>query len=246
MKNINEEIERIRSLFTEERLYGNLIKEHDCTDLDAAIERVKKSPKHTVYKTSGGKIISDTCKSEIALATAGSSQFHLKCVKQLFDDLNLSYEIFKQGPTEGCVIHVNSYNKKMKWRFENKSRKDVSGEGWSLDPKTKVDHSITFWENGSYAETKSGDILIQSFAIKVTYSPPLKLNEYDRDFYKGLFKLNLEPEEIEEIIIRGAIDDDCKITDMYINKAIIDGGEKIINERYNAWSGGGDPFKSLF
>ena len=125
MDNIKEEIERIKSLFTEERLYGNLISEDcdSCSETDMVDELKDKG--YSVYNKSKG-VTSADCDSTV------SSTPHLSCVKTILDDLGLDkYQIIKWRT--GCIIFLP----KTSGKFEL-----YSGQPMSLN--------ITFFENGTF------------------------------------------------------------------------------------------------
>ena len=114
MDNINEEIERIKSLFTEDRLYGNLINESCASCTEQEMEDELESKGYSVYKR--GKTDSD------CLTTIGSTP-HLKCVKAFFDgdsDWSGNYEVFEWK--NGCVIHGVISNKALPFASTRKGK----------------------------------------------------------------------------------------------------------------------------
>lgn len=142
MDNINEQIERIKSLFTEERLYGNLINEGCTSCSEQEMEDELESKGYSVYKRG---------KTDANCLTTVNSTPHLKCVKDFFDgDSNYSgkYEAFEWK--RGCVLHVELSGKKLPF--------------YSSLPNSNI--SITIFEKGTWKGKE------KTFVITVKFSTP--------------------------------------------------------------------------
>ena len=115
--NLKEEIKRIKSLFSEERLYGNLVTEtNPDTDNDGKISGKE-------FRDSGSEINRDEAIKFIK-AKGGVSIFnvedcdevidntpHLKCVEEAFEEsttLKDDYVPFHQSRSAGCAIQVTN------------------------------------------------------------------------------------------------------------------------------------------
>ena len=110
MNDLKEEILRIKSLFNDDRLYGNLIKEAYAEDTDGDGNIDKDEAMDFLYDQGfnilkGGSSSKDTCDTDV------DSIPHLKCVKKILDDNSIDYDVYKQGTLEGCVILVTIKNK---------------------------------------------------------------------------------------------------------------------------------------
>ena len=165
MENLQEEIKRIKDLFTEEKLYGNSINE-GCTSCTAAeMEEELEKDGYSVYKRG---TTSSACDSTI------NTTPHLKCVKDWFDtDSNFknTYQIFPWK--QGCVIHVVINGKKLPF----------------LTNRGKSNLLITFFEKGTFkGENKA-------FAITVTFDTPFDLPNPVKHFtekpYTGIEKIQI-------------------------------------------------------
>lgn len=102
-KNINEEIKRIKSLFTEERLYGNLVNE-TCDDLGDAVE---------FLQTQGYSITKD-----VENPCIGSNT-----------DLSLAYNEVKNTTNTAVVSRIDSTDYGCRLKIFNKSPNDTAREG---------------------------------------------------------------------------------------------------------------------
>lgn len=177
MDNIKEQIERIKSLFTEERLYGNLINE-SCGCSVEEMEDELESEGYSVYKR--GKTDSN-CKTTV------NATPHLKCIKTFFDgntDYKNKYEMFEWK--RGCVINVKVEGKKF--------------AAYSTKGSTNI--FITVFENGTFQGEK------KTFVITIKFDTPFDM----AGSKEGL--MDKAREGIEEIEIRGVMDDDCNIKDL--------------------------------
>jgi len=123
MNNINEEIERIKSLFSDNRLYGNLVNEA-CTEREAKDKL--KSLNYGVFK-----------KGETGSGCDIDSITHLKCVNRLLLAAGIpagDITIFKDKATYGgCVIVVE------------KKIKSLAGHA-----QLKGDMILAFYQKGNF------------------------------------------------------------------------------------------------
>lgn len=101
LNNISEEIKRIKSLFNDDRLYGNLINEATPAEITAAINLLKSND-YKVLKMDGDK--------STKKANCNNPSDNLDCIADILDTKNIKFAQFDQ---EGkCVITVDGYWKK--------------------------------------------------------------------------------------------------------------------------------------
>ncbi len=135
MNKLKEEIERIKSLFNEERLYGNPINE--VCDNEEEAKTFLKGKGYSVYN------LNKTKEDQKELCKFPSD--NLDCVAKILRDNNIKYSQFDH---EGkCVISVNDVKGDVKktYQFMNKNneyafryRSDVPFNQKQIDPtKTK-------------------------------------------------------------------------------------------------------------
>jgi hypothetical protein len=195
MDNLNEEILRIKSLFNNGRLYGNLIEEQYATDTDGdgnidADEATLFLYDQGYKVLKGGSSSNDTCKTDIDTIA------HLKCVKDILESKNIDYDVYKQGELEGCVILVTVKGKKLGW-LKNKPLSNIT---------------FSFWEKGHY---KGED---HTFAIDVYFKT--EIDHVDPSKFWGPKKV----EKVRNVVFRGSYGDDCKVEKMWTSEITGKGG----------------------
>lgn len=221
---LKEEIKRIKSLFTEERLFGNLVEgENPDTDKDGKIDSEE-------FKDAGNTISADDAQ-EFLKKSAGLTYFddkdcdqvvedtpHLKCVKDAFDSvayLKDEDQTFFQSSDTGCAIQITRLNA----IFDFKPLIDTI-EYSSEYTASNTNLTITFWERGKYmGETKT-------FAIYLQFNTPLT------NFYT--YNKNNDPKdnkEVSAIRLRGGLKDDCTIKNLYTTEIVTKGKTKFITSK---------------
>ncbi len=201
--NLKEEIERIKSLFTEERLFGNIIestnpdkdnnKKIDSSEFEASGGEINIKQAKEFIRKSGNLTVLDVedCDSTV------NSIPHLKCIKEALDgDSRFKdiYELFLQSKTIGCTFQITRINAYL----DNTTLNDIITEGDYNAENTKL--TLTLWQKGNYMGEK------KTFALLMEFNDPVKVNGVDAKNF----------EEVKEIRLRGSLDDSCKITNVWI------------------------------
>ena len=103
MKKLNEEIKRIKSLFSEERLYGNLINEQFATDTngDGKIDE----PEAVSFLRSKGYILKSKTEDDMCLGPNTS----LKSIYENYKNENVGFELWNSKI--GCAMTIYRKNK---------------------------------------------------------------------------------------------------------------------------------------
>jgi hypothetical protein len=201
---LKEEIERIKSLFTEERLFGNLVevdnpdknmdKKIDSDELeDAGGEIGIKQAKEFIRK-SGKVTVLDVEDCDVTVESVP----HLKCVKDALDDSDFKdmYQLFHQSLTIGCTFQITRVNRILD--FEKLSDA-ITGDYTSSNTKL----TITFWERGKYQGEK------KTFAIFMEFSTPLtKIEGIGGKTHNN----------VDWFRLRGSIDDSCNVTNVWMDQ----------------------------
>jgi len=199
---LKEEIERIKSLFTEERLFGNLI-EDDNPDKDN-----DKKIDYAEFEDAGSEINIKQAKEFIRASGEGTvldiedcdttvkSVPHLKCIKEALDSdsrFKKIYELFKQSETIGCTFQLT----RIKAYLDNTTLNGLI-TGDYIPSNTKL--SLTLWQKGRYKGNK------KTFALLMEFTKPIE------------FKLgnDREYEKVKEVRLRGSLDNNCKIEHVWI------------------------------
>ena len=210
---INNEIKRIKSLFTDERMYGNLINEScSCSDADMVDEL---SDTHYVTKKDPNQVANKNCINNI-------ENTWLKCVKDSYDSASITdYEIFDYN-NGGCSII---------YEFNSKNVEDMVW-GVSLTPVQGV---VQFWEKGNFDGNE------KTFVAK-WYSRGAKLDKnvmVDFRSEGGNKNIWVTTGDIKGYTIRGSVDGNCKITSAFITNVYqTSGGEKKIRKiKVDAFNG---------
>jgi hypothetical protein len=112
MKNINEEIKRIKSLFTEERLYGNLVEQTDQDCIDKLTD--DDGDKYKIFKVGSEEGKDQSCIPD------GSN---LKKISEFFSTKGVEYTVSKQG-YYGCFLDFtkevgDKYKRLLFWERNN-------------------------------------------------------------------------------------------------------------------------------
>lgn len=222
---LKEEIKRIKSLFTEERLFGNLVEgENPDTDEDGKIDSEE-------FKDTGNTISVDDAQ-EFLKKSAGLTYFddkdcdqvvedtpHLKCVKDAFDSvayLKDEDQTFFQSSDTGCAIQITRLNA----IFDFQPLIDLIYDS-SQYTASNTNLTITFWERGKYkSETKT-------FAIYLQFNTPLT-NFYTFD-KSGK---QIDNEKISAIRLRGGLKDDCTIKNLWYTEIETKGKTKFITTKH--------------
>lgn len=210
--NLKEEINRIKSLFTEERLYGNLVNETaENPDKDGNKVISKAEFKDTGFEITPEEamefIDSSSDKKILRIEdcdTVIENTGHLKCVKEAFDDSSVwegREQIFKQSASVGCAIQMTRVNAYldvnfMKTIFDNKSE---------YNP-TNTLSTLTFWQFGRYKG------LQKTFALLMEFKDPIPKCVY---FDSGK---SMTVTDVKFIRLRGGMNDSCDITDLYMDQ----------------------------
>lgn len=197
--NIKEEINRIKELFSDDNLYGNLITEScACSDGDMIDEL--KDDYLIVAKSS-----SSTCDSKI------DSIPWLKCVKDGLNAAGKSFNVFEQDGA--CSIG-----------FDGKSNEFVINgiDNWIPTPGSLHKRAtLQFWDEGTFKGENN------TFAVLVEWTRAMATTrdyEYISDGEKKQFYV--EWPTITKIILRGSVDDNCKIKQLFITEIVGGSGKK--------------------
>tara|TARA_R100000697_G_scaffold65520_1_gene78255 strand:- start:1941 stop:2621 length:681 start_codon:yes stop_codon:yes gene_type:complete len=197
--NIKEEISRIKELFSDDNLYGNLITEScACSDGDM-IDELKDD--YIIVKKSS----SSTCESKI------DDIPWLKCVKDGLNAAGKSFNVFEQDGA--CSIYYDAKGKEF----------NLSGiEDWS--PTKGGMHKqalLQFWEDGTFkGEDNTFAILVEwmgAIPNKTTYK---YVTDGDEKFLHIAFPM------MKKITLRGTVDNNCKIKKVYITEIVNERNKK--------------------
>lgn len=211
--NLKEEIKRIKSLFTEERLYGNLVNEtaenpdKDGNKIiskaefkDTGFEITPEEAMEFIDSSSDKKILRiEDCDTVI------ENTGHLKCVKEAFDDSSVwkgREQIFKQSASVGCAIQMTRVNAYLDFEFI----KNLTFEGSTEYNPSNTLSTLTFWQFGRYKG------LQKTFALLMEFKTPIPKAKYDDG---GEAKT---VNDVKFIRLRGGINDSCDVTDLYLDQ----------------------------
>jgi len=193
MKNINEEILRIKSLFGEERLYGNLV-EAECKGCtNNAMRDTLRKKGYKVYE----RDVSDDTHHSGDCGDKTDSIPWMKCVKKLLGDMESTlgtYNIIENDANGGCIIHISGIN------LIHDMFADVSA--WS---------SFTIWEK------RDPEGHAQTFALKMVFKKPigeLKFNFNDEHNATIQFDRGGMGKNVVSITMRGSLDSSCNIKNL--------------------------------
>lgn len=143
INNISEEINRIKSLFSEDRLYGNLINE-TCNDETEAINFLK-SKNYKIYDLDADK---STKKSN-----CNNPSDNLDCIAEILDNNGVNYTQFDH---EGkCIITVDGY-----WDVPNQDVKDRRVYFMFVNDKNEFAYSVEDKNITNVFKDKKGDPLL--------------------------------------------------------------------------------------
>lgn len=197
--NIKEEINRIKELFSDDNLYGNLITEScACSDGDM-IDELKDD--YIIVKKSS----SSTCESKI------DDIPWLKCVKDGLNNAGKSFNVFEQDGA--CSIYYDAKGKEFV----------INGiDNWIPTPGALHKKALLqFWEDGTFKGENN------TFAVLVEWTRPIATTrDYEYVSNGDRKQFYVEWPTISKIILRGSVDDNCKIKQLFITEIIGGSGRK--------------------
>ena len=211
--NLKEEIERIKSLFTEERMFGNLVREVENPD-----KNIDKKIDSSELEDVGGYISIKQAKEFIRKSgkltvldvedcdTTVDNTPHLKCVKEALVDSKFKdmYQLFHQSMTIGCAFQITRFNGILEGieAFTDAITGDYSVSNTKL--------TLTIWEKGKYKGNK------KTFALLLEFDTPLAKIDGIGD---------IVTEKVSWVRLRGVLNDSCDINNIWVDQIYSNRGE---------------------